>query len=73
VKILPDFQYVILGTFEKISSGFINIGYLFPQKVVAHKLLAEKCKEIIGKLVTEGHVGYVELTVTVNLNEEIYL
>jgi hypothetical protein len=64
---------VILGTFEKISSGFINIGYIFPQKVIVHKILVEKCKGIIDKLAMEGHVGFVELTITVNLSDEIFL
>jgi hypothetical protein len=35
--------------------------------------LVARCKEIIEKLAMDGHVGYLELTVVVNLNEEMYL
>ena len=50
-RILHDESYLINGTFEKISSGFVNIGYLFPQKCVPHKILAEKCTPLFQKLI----------------------
>lgn len=31
----------VLGTFEKISSGFVNIAYTFPQKKIDNKVLSE--------------------------------
>lgn len=56
----------MLGSFEKISSGFVNISYNFPQKKIEHKMLVEKSKEVCDKLVQSKHYGTVELTFVVN-------
>jgi hypothetical protein len=36
----------ILGTFEKISSGFVNIAYIFPQKKIDNKTLSALSLEV---------------------------
>lgn len=38
-KILHDGSHVVSGTFERVSSGFVNIAYIFPQRVFPHKKL----------------------------------
>ena len=40
VEIQLDGVMKILGTYEKVSSGFINICYTFPQKKIENKYLA---------------------------------
>ena len=72
-KIVHDGSYIITGTFEKVSNGFVNIGYLFPQKVVNHRILAEKCRPLLDKLIDQGHIGFVELTVIIDVEENIFL
>lgn len=73
LKILHDESYIINGTFEKISNGFVNIGYLFPQKCIPHRLIVEKCKPLMHKLIENGHIGYVELTLLVDSDDNIFL
>ena len=72
-KVLHDDSYLITGTFEKVSNGFVNIGYLFPQKVVPHRAIAEKCKNLFKKLIDQGHVGFVELTILIDVDDNIFL
>ena len=59
VKIDSNGKYSIEGTFDKISSGFVNVGYFFPQKSMNHKLLVEKAKQVIEKLIAMNHIGHV--------------
>lgn len=40
LSISVDGTIRIIGTFEKISSGFINIAYIFPQKKIEYKVLS---------------------------------
>lgn len=46
LKIHTDGNYTVMGTFDKISSGLVNVAYLFPQKSVNHKILVEKTKNV---------------------------
>ena len=57
IKISTDGKFNILGTFDKVSSGLVNIGYLFPQKSIPHKTLCEKTEKIVEKLMNLGHIG----------------
>jgi hypothetical protein len=72
-KVFANGSHIVLGTLEKISSGFINVGYIFPQKVVPHEVIIEKSKEVLDRLGEQGHVGFVELTVNVFVNDSMYL
>lgn len=66
-KIVHGEDHTVLGTFERISNGFVNIGYIFPQKCVPHKNLVTKSNEILQRLSAFGHIGYVELTFVVTI------
>lgn len=57
LKINSDGNFKIIGTFDKISSGLVNIAYLFPQKSINHKIIVEKTNIIAEKLVKLGHIG----------------
>jgi hypothetical protein len=46
VSITVDGEVAVVGSFEKLSSGFINIGYSFPQRRIENKWLVEGCKKI---------------------------
>ena len=46
-----------MGTFEKISSGFVNVGYTFPQRRVDPKWLGEKVRKVADRLHEYGHYG----------------
>lgn len=51
-----------IGSFEKISSGFVNIGFIFPQKKIDSKWIFEKAKKVGAKLHETGHYGGAEIT-----------
>lgn len=40
----------LIGSFEKISSGFVNIAYNFPQKKIDHKSFVDACRKVGIKL-----------------------
>ena len=45
-----------------MSFGFINVGYLFPQRAIAHRELMDESNKVIEKLVSVGHFGHFEIT-----------
>ena len=73
VKILNNGSYTIEGTFDKISSGFVNVGYIFPQKSISHKVLMDKSKAVIERLISVGHIGNAEITFFKDIHERLYL
>lgn len=73
LDITLDGQVKVVGTFEKISSGFVNIAYLFPQKKVQHKAIQEISAKVGAKLATEKFFGTAELTMAVNHLQDLYL
>lgn len=62
-----------MGTFEKVGTGFVNVGYLFPQRCVPHGVLMGRCGAVVDRLGGLGHVGYVEITVSVTVDDRIRL
>jgi len=72
-KIHSDNSHELLGTFEKISSGFVNIGYIFPQKAITHSVMQEKCLPILDKLASMGHIGFTEITLCVTIEGAVFL
>ena len=72
-KVLHDGTHTISGTFERISSGFVNIAYIFPQRVFSHKHLMDKCQGIMNKMINEEHFGEFELTLIMDSNGNITL
>lgn len=56
----------VIGTFQKISSGFTNVGFIFPQKKIENRWIYEKSKKIGAKLYELGHYGGAELTFLVD-------
>jgi hypothetical protein len=73
VSIGVDGQVGVVGSFEKLSSGFINIGYSFPQRRIENKWLVEGCKKIGARLYQEGHYGDAEITFFIDANKSMYL
>jgi hypothetical protein len=50
INISTSGEVNLLGSFEKMSSGFINIGYTFPQRKIENKWLLEGCKKVGARL-----------------------
>lgn len=73
MEISPEREVKVVGTYEKISSGFVNIAYIFPQKKVEHKLLEEISIKVGAKLASRNHLGTAELTFVVSNYQGLFL
>lgn len=68
----PNKSYEVLGTFDKISSGFVNIGYSFPQQSIFHEQLLEPLDRLLEHLLGLGYYGYLDVHLFVDPQRNIY-
>lgn len=62
----------LIGTYDKMSTGFVNVGYYFPQLTISHNDALEIFNSVSQKLVEAEHFGDFQISVFVDQNLRIY-
>jgi len=72
-KVNPNGTAEITATYDKLSYGFVNIGYFFPQMTIEQNQVEPIFNSVTEKLVEAGHFGNVEISLFIDKDYTIFL
>ena len=72
-EINSDGNAQITATYDKVSHGFVNIGYFFPQLSIDQSQINTIFNQVTDKLIQYGDFGNVEINVFIDNDYNIYL
>lgn len=71
-KIDAEGHCEMTATYDKISYGFVNVGYFFPQMTVPHNQIVPVFNTVAERLAELRHFGDFQLSLYVDEQSQIY-